>query len=178
MLFGDALSRTEILPSLLAVLDEEAKSWPKQMRALIVIARAKVSSLAVRYVPRLKASVYCAGLAHLTVLEVAPLLTALLLAGRIGGSYAGEVATMQGEVILFTADIPRASPAHDLTYSHRSDAPKPPAPHDRHLADAVVPSSRRRRRARRGAAAHRARRCRRPRRRGLRLSALWARHPE
>ena len=95
MLFGDALSRTEILPSLLAVLDEEAKTWPKQMRALVMIARAKVSALALRYVPRLKASVYCAGLAHLTVLEVAPLLTALLLAGRIGGSYAGEVATMQ-----------------------------------------------------------------------------------
>lgn len=95
MLFGDALSRTEITPSLLAVLDEEALSWPPPMRALIAIARAKVSALAARYVPRLKASVYCAGLAHLTVLEVAPLLTALLLAGRIGGSFAGEVATMQ-----------------------------------------------------------------------------------
>ena len=32
---------------------------------------------------------------HLMVLEVAPLLTALLLAGRIGGSYAGEVGMMQ-----------------------------------------------------------------------------------
>lgn len=27
--------------------------------------------------------------------QVGPLLTALLLAGRIGGSYAGEIATMQ-----------------------------------------------------------------------------------
>ena len=49
----------------------------------------------VRYVPQLKASLYAAGMTHLFVLEIAPLLTALLLAGRIGGSYAGEVGTMQ-----------------------------------------------------------------------------------
>ena len=34
---------------------------------------------------------YCYGVAKLFVLELGPLLTALLLAGRIGGSYAGEV---------------------------------------------------------------------------------------
>ena len=38
---------------------------------------------------------YCTGLAKLFVLELGPLLTALLLAGRIGGSFAGEVGTME-----------------------------------------------------------------------------------
>lgn len=42
------------------------------------------------YVPQLKASLFCAGMTHLVVLEIAPLLTALLLAGRVGGSYAGK----------------------------------------------------------------------------------------
>ena len=46
-------------------------------------------------VPKAKAALYGQGLAKLFVLEVGPLLTALLLCGRIGGAYAGEVATMQ-----------------------------------------------------------------------------------
>ena len=35
------------------------------------------------------------GMAKLFVLEIGPLITSLLLSGRIGGSYSGEVATMQ-----------------------------------------------------------------------------------
>jgi hypothetical protein len=49
----------------------------------------------IRYSPDIKASLYSFGIARLFVLELGPLLTALLLAGRIGGSYAGEIATMQ-----------------------------------------------------------------------------------
>lgn len=48
-----------------------------------------------RYAPEAKQGLYGVGMARLFVLEVGPLITALLLAGRIGGSYAGEVATMQ-----------------------------------------------------------------------------------
>jgi ABC-type transporter Mla maintaining outer membrane lipid asymmetry permease subunit MlaE len=44
--------------------------------------------------PEVKAMLYCTGLTKLFVLELGPLLTALLLAGRIGGSFAGEVGTM------------------------------------------------------------------------------------
>jgi len=46
-------------------------------------------------------------MARLFVLEVGPLITALLLAGRIGGSYAGEVATMQA-----TNQVPRLKPVY------------------------------------------------------------------
>jgi ABC-type transporter Mla maintaining outer membrane lipid asymmetry permease subunit MlaE len=46
-------------------------------------------------VPPAKATLYAMGMAKLLVLEIGPLLTALLLCGRIGGSYAGKVATMQ-----------------------------------------------------------------------------------
>ena len=46
-------------------------------------------------IPPAKATLYAMGMAKLFVLEIGPLITALLLAGRIGGSYAGEVATMQ-----------------------------------------------------------------------------------
>jgi ABC-type transporter Mla maintaining outer membrane lipid asymmetry permease subunit MlaE len=46
-------------------------------------------------IPPAKATLYALGMAKLFVLEIGPLITALLLSGRIGGSYAGEVATMQ-----------------------------------------------------------------------------------
>ena len=65
----------------------DVTSQPFSQRCLVWFHR--------RYVPELKASLFCAGMAHLVVLELSPLLTALLLAGRIGGSFAGEVGTMQ-----------------------------------------------------------------------------------
>merc|ERR1719464_151259 len=45
--------------------------------------------------PGAKAKLYAIGMAKLFVLEIGPLLTALLSCGRIGGSYAGKVGTMQ-----------------------------------------------------------------------------------
>jgi ABC-type transporter Mla maintaining outer membrane lipid asymmetry permease subunit MlaE len=46
-------------------------------------------------IPLAKAAIYVMGLTKLMVLEVGPLVTALLLCGRIGRSYAGKVfATM------------------------------------------------------------------------------------
>lgn len=53
---------------------------------------AKVAS---RYLPAIRENVYVMAMARGFVVELGPLLTALLLAGRIGGSYAGEVGTMQ-----------------------------------------------------------------------------------
>ena len=45
--------------------------------------------------PGLRQLIFSVAVAKGIVVEVVPLLTALLLAGRIGGSYAGEVGTMQ-----------------------------------------------------------------------------------
>lgn len=53
---------------------------------------AKVAS---RYLPEIKDKIYVMTMARGFVVELGPLLTALLLAGRIGGSYAGEVGMMQ-----------------------------------------------------------------------------------
>ena len=63
--------------------------------AVAVVLKAKVRAMLNEAVPKAKATLYAAGLAKLFVLEVGPLLTALLLCGRVGGAYAGEVAMMQ-----------------------------------------------------------------------------------
>ncbi len=51
--------------------------------------------LASVHLPELRRQIFALGVAKGFVIELGPLLTALLLAGRIGGSYAGEVGMMQ-----------------------------------------------------------------------------------
>ena len=79
------------MSQILSAMDEHAKSWPAMMQMFLETAKAEVKKMADSYVPELKASLFCAGMTHLVVLEIAPLLTALLLAGRVGGSYAGTL---------------------------------------------------------------------------------------
>ena len=62
---------------------------------LLMMVKMKVRAMINTAIPKAKASLYALGLAKLFVLEIGPLLTGLLLCGRIGGSYAGEVATMK-----------------------------------------------------------------------------------
>lgn len=95
MLFGDALARTEVTDQIMEVMDEEAKNWPQMMRMFLDTAKEKTKELTDKYVPVLKAIIYASGMAHIITIEIGPLLTGLLLAGRIGGTYAGEVGTMQ-----------------------------------------------------------------------------------
>eukprot|EP00049_Salpingoeca_infusionum_P007698 m.124969 g.124969 ORF g.124969 m.124969 type:complete len:527 (-) comp13792_c1_seq1:627-2207(-) len=64
------------------------------MAALAKTLTMKVNRLLDVYVPDLMETMYTTGMAKLFVLEIGPLLTALLMTGRIGGSYAGNVATM------------------------------------------------------------------------------------
>jgi len=97
MLFADMLNRTDIKGQVLDILDDEMeKEKENPMMAMILPAlRKKVADVIDEREPELKSMLYCKGLAKLFVLELGPLLTALLLAGRIGGSFAGEVGTMQ-----------------------------------------------------------------------------------
>lgn len=83
------LVETEVRPLIKLLTGEEATAF--QMMGI----RFKVGSMLQQTVPPAKASLFAIGLTKLFVLEVGPLLTALLLCGRIGGSYAGKVATMQ-----------------------------------------------------------------------------------
>jgi len=61
----------------------------------MMMVKLKVRNMIDTTMPQAKATLYAIGMAKLFVLEIGPLLTALLLSGRIGGSYAGKVATMQ-----------------------------------------------------------------------------------
>lgn len=76
-------------------MDEELKTAKGMVKAMIPMLKKKVVTVIDARSPELKAMLFCMGVAKLFVLELGPLLTALLLAGRIGGSYAGEIATMQ-----------------------------------------------------------------------------------
>jgi ABC-type transporter Mla maintaining outer membrane lipid asymmetry ATPase subunit MlaF len=60
-----------------------------------LFADSKIQELMTHYLPMIKEKVYVTGLAKTFILELGPLLTALLLAGRIGGSYAGLVSMME-----------------------------------------------------------------------------------
>lgn len=53
------------------------------------------AKVAARYLPAVREKIYALTMAKGFVIELGPLLTGLLLAGRIGGSYAGEVGMMQ-----------------------------------------------------------------------------------
>ena len=66
-------------------MDEELASASGMLKALIPMLKKKVVAVIDQRSPELKAMLYCMGVAKLFVLELGPLLTALLLAGRIGG---------------------------------------------------------------------------------------------
>ena len=51
--------------------------------------------IASEHLPAIRRKIYALGISRGFVTELGPLLTALLLAGRIGGAYAGEVSMMQ-----------------------------------------------------------------------------------
>ena len=104
MLSADLLSRLDVSTQVDAVLDAEvlplvdsllkdASTMQKTMTKMMVKTKARlmVSSA----LPKAKRALYAIGIAKLFTIELGPLLAALLLSGRVGGSYAGEVATMQ-----------------------------------------------------------------------------------
>jgi ABC-type transporter Mla maintaining outer membrane lipid asymmetry permease subunit MlaE len=101
MLTADLLHRLEISGKVLTLVEKEVKPLIKMFTGeeptmlQMMGIRFKVQSMLNETVPPAKATLYAIGLTKLFVLEVGPLLTALLLCGRIGGSYAGKVGTMQ-----------------------------------------------------------------------------------
>ena len=101
MLTCDTLQRIDVVEPVLKIVDKEIRPMIKLLTGEeatsfhLLGVKMKVSSMLRRTIPPTKATLYAMGLAKLFVLEIGPLLTALLLCGRIGGSYAGKVATMQ-----------------------------------------------------------------------------------
>ena len=101
MLSADLLHRLEISQQVLDLVDREVRPLIKMLTGedantfQMMGIRFKVNSMLNQTVPPAKAKLFAIGLCKLFVLEVGPLLTALLLCGRIGGSYAGRVATLE-----------------------------------------------------------------------------------
>jgi len=101
MLSSDILKRLDVTDPVLEIVDKEVRPMLKMLTGddpnamTMMMINLKIRSMLNNVVPGAKATLYALGMAKLFVLEIGPLVTALLLSGRIGGSYAGEVATMQ-----------------------------------------------------------------------------------
>ena len=98
MLSADILQRIDVTDQVLSIVDQEIRPLIKMVTGeeeanpmYLMVAKMKVRGMLNTAVPAAKANLYAIGMAKLFVLEIGPLLTALLLAGRIGGSYAGKV---------------------------------------------------------------------------------------
>eukprot|EP00550_Attheya_septentrionalis_P002045 CAMPEP_0198290404 /NCGR_PEP_ID=MMETSP1449-20131203/8292_1 /TAXON_ID=420275 /ORGANISM="Attheya septentrionalis, Strain CCMP2084" /LENGTH=592 /DNA_ID=CAMNT_0043988909 /DNA_START=29 /DNA_END=1807 /DNA_ORIENTATION=- len=101
MLSADILQRIDVTEPVIEIVDKEVKPLLKLITGqesnamTMMMVKMKVRSMLNTVLPDAKANLFAIGMAKLFVLEIGPLLTALLLCGRIGGSYAGKVATMQ-----------------------------------------------------------------------------------
>jgi ABC-type nitrate/sulfonate/bicarbonate transport system ATPase subunit/ABC-type transporter Mla maintaining outer membrane lipid asymmetry permease subunit MlaE len=101
MLSADLLQRLDVTDKVIDIVDTEVRPLIKMLTGeepgvlTMMGVKFKVRSMIDTAMPEAKATIYARGMVQLFVLEIGPLLTALLLAGRIGGSYAGKVATMQ-----------------------------------------------------------------------------------
>ncbi|KAL3806324.1 hypothetical protein ACHAXA_001064 [Cyclostephanos tholiformis] len=102
MLSADILRRVDLSDTVLSVVQREIKpiiqifTGEEEVNPMYtMMINMKVRAMLNVTIPPAKASLYAMGMAKLFVLEIGPLITALLLSGRIGGSYSGEVATME-----------------------------------------------------------------------------------
>lgn len=88
MLFAQMLKETDI-NTIMSQFHSEHTSL------LFKLFGNEFAKIASKYLPGIKDKIYVMTMARGFVVELGPLLTALLMAGRIGGSYAGEVGMMQ-----------------------------------------------------------------------------------
>lgn len=102
MLSSDILRRVDVTDTVLSVVQREVKPILQMFTGeeevspmYTMMINVKVRAMLDGTIPPAKATLYAMGMAKLFVLEIGPLITSLLLSGRVGGSYSGEVATMQ-----------------------------------------------------------------------------------
>eukprot|EP00429_Kryptoperidinium_foliaceum_P009723 CAMPEP_0176005846 /NCGR_PEP_ID=MMETSP0120_2-20121206/2417_1 /TAXON_ID=160619 /ORGANISM="Kryptoperidinium foliaceum, Strain CCMP 1326" /LENGTH=360 /DNA_ID=CAMNT_0017338567 /DNA_START=1 /DNA_END=1080 /DNA_ORIENTATION=+ len=100
MLSADLLRRLDFQDQVLELVDTHVRPLIKLLTGeeanglQMMGVRFKVQSMMNETIPPAKATIFAVGMTKLFVLEIGPLLTALLLCGRIGGSYAGKVGTL------------------------------------------------------------------------------------
>lgn len=88
MLFAQMLKETDI-----QTIMEQFHS--EHTSLLFKLFGHEFEKVAAKYLPGIREKIYALTMSRGFAVELGPLLTALLLAGRIGGSYAGEVGMMQ-----------------------------------------------------------------------------------
>ena len=89
MLLADMLRRVDVVAIVSGFLETYLAGNPALPMVLGLVDRIVKANEA-----EAKSKLYALALGSVFTIELGPLLTALLLAGRIGGSYAGEVAMM------------------------------------------------------------------------------------
>ena len=97
MLFSELLQATNV-DSLRKQIIDTNPSWIEQFFGVGLFETFighEFNSIAEKHLPAVRQRIFAMGISRGFVMELGPLLTALLLAGRIGGSYAGEVSMMQ-----------------------------------------------------------------------------------
>ena len=97
MLFSELLQATNIDTLRKQIIDTNP-SWVERIFGVGLFEKFighEFNAIAQEHLPKIRRRIYAMGIARGFVIELGPLLTALLLAGRIGGSYAGEVSMMQ-----------------------------------------------------------------------------------
>ncbi len=97
LLFSDLLEATSPEMIKKIILNTRPELWKKLLGYEVFekFVSHEFNVIAGTHLPELRRKIFVLGVAKGFVIELGPLLTALLLAGRIGGSYAGEVGMMQ-----------------------------------------------------------------------------------
>jgi hypothetical protein len=99
-LTADVLQRLDVTDPVINMVDQEVRPLIQMLTGeapnafTMMGVRMKVRGMLNATIPTAKATLYALGMTRLLVLELGPLLTALLLCGWLGGSYAGRVATL------------------------------------------------------------------------------------
>ncbi len=92
-LFCQLLTSVDLTQIVSAFTKATNLSWTQHLMLHVVKAEAK--TINTQYMPIIHAKLYALVLGKTFLTQLGPMLTALLLVGRIGGSYTGEIAMMQ-----------------------------------------------------------------------------------
>ncbi len=97
MLFSDLLQATSVDSLRKQIVDPNPSLIQKWLGIELFkeFVGHEFASVVGEHLPAIRRRIFALGISRGFIIELGPLLTALLLAGRIGGSYAGEVSMMQ-----------------------------------------------------------------------------------
>ncbi len=97
MLFSELLEATSVDALRKQMIDPDPSLFKKLMGVEIFqkFVGYEFDNLTSQHLPEIRRKMFALGISRGFIVELGPMLTALLLAGRIGGSYAGEISMMQ-----------------------------------------------------------------------------------